>query len=174
MTRDFDASPFGYLQLSRTVDIDDPAERREGLIDDAYVLFHGTLPDDWSFHSAQTLKKRGEEAIDRVPREIVRLSHDWAMANVAARSRLIRYLTTVLKPAVRALLCELGEPVLDVWRSPYGELVARLNRYDSELASDLRSFVELLPALDTSEDTAAGAAFSLLSSVYARSLGVRT
>ena len=172
VTRDVDAGPFGYLQLSRVVDIDDTVERREGLIDDAYVLFYGRLPDDWSFHSAETLRQRGRASLDRVPHEIVRLSNDWAVANAAARSRLIRYLATVLKPAVRALLCKLGEPVLDTWRSSYGELVARLDRYDPELASWLRSFIGMLPAAGLSEDTAASAAFALLRSVHDRAVSL--
>jgi len=162
----FDAAPFSYVQLSRLVDVDDPLERRNGLIEGAYIIVHGALPADWSLHSPELLRERGREAIHRIPPEVQRLRKDWAVANEPQRRGLVRYLATVLKPAVRGLLCELGDPVLDVWRAPYPGLAQRLGAHDPVLGERLTALVALLPPSLRTEEDVTRRLFSLLEAVH--------
>ncbi len=162
----FNAGPFSYIQLSRLVDVDDPLERRNGLIEGAYIVVHGALPSDWSLHSPQLLRERGLQALRRVPSEVQRLRKDWAVANEHQRRGLVRYLATVLKPAVRGLLCELGDPALKVWRSPYPALARRLRAFDPELADQMTGLLALLPPNARTEEDLARRFFSVLEAVH--------
>jgi len=163
-----DSAPFSYLQLSRLVDLDDPLERRNGLIEDAFVVVHGSLPTAWSLHSPELLRERGLEALRRIAPDLHRLSKDWSVANAWQRPGLVRYLATILKPAVRGLLCELGDPVLDVWRSPYPVLARRLEAHDTELGASMISLIGLLPPEAQTQDGVARRLFSLLGAVQRR------
>jgi hypothetical protein len=53
---------------------------------------------------------------------------------------------TDLKPAIRATLVELGEPVVDVWTAPYPELARRWAAHDPERAARFQSLLDALPA----------------------------
>lgn len=147
-------------------------ERRNGLIEGAYVIVHGELPEDWSLHSPELLRERGREALRRVDPEMQRLSKDWALANAMQRRGLVRYLATVLKPAVRGLLSELGDPVLNVWRSPYPALARRLKAYDVELAAQMEALIPLLPPDAHTEEDVARRFFALLQAVHRRAVSL--
>jgi hypothetical protein len=114
--------PFAYLQLSRVIDVDDPGARMAGLIDDAYAVACGALPATWAFHSEAVLRERGREAIERIPSAVATCVEDATTARGDRHYRVVRYLATVLKPALRGLLAECSEPVLDVWRAPHDDL----------------------------------------------------
>jgi hypothetical protein len=163
-----ESEPFAYLQLSRLVDLDDTTERQEGLIAGAYVTVHGRLPEGWALHSEATLRERGSQSLRRIEPVLQRLSNDWSVANAAQRQGVVRYLATVLKPAVRGLLCELGDPVTDVWRAPYDELARRLGAHDVTLANGMDELLTLLPPTTEQEPRAARLLFELLDAVRRR------
>jgi hypothetical protein len=141
-----DIAPFGYVQLSRVVDLDDPNERWQGAIDGAYVLVIGALPNGWTFHDEDSLRTRGREALDRIPARLDEYAERWSRATRGrTRERIVRNLITDVKPALRALLAELGEPVLDVWRAPYPDLARRWTMYDAEAGERFRRLLGQLP-----------------------------
>ncbi len=164
--RDADRRPFSYLQLSRAIDVDDPAERMSGLIDGAYVVVAGALPAGWSLHTDDVLRERGRESIERIPDVIRRCSADWIAAGPYERARIIRYLATLLKPALRAMLVAHGEPVIEVWRLPYLRLAHLLALHDAALGARVALLVAALPPAERQDGNVARELFDLLGLLY--------
>jgi hypothetical protein len=148
LRRKFDKSsidPFVYLQVSRVVRLDEPRERHEGLVEGAYSLIVGGLPAGWEFHSDETLRGRGNEAIERARQEVERRTPDWAVATGERQYQLVRFFATVLKPSLRGRLVRLGEPVQEVWRLAFGDLATLWGKHDPSAAQRLASWLAMLP-----------------------------
>ena len=120
-----DPTPFAYLQLSAVVDIDEPVTERPVLIPGAFEVLLGAEPADRFLHSEATLRQSGRAWLRALPGLIAQDSRDWAVATAAARPRMLRLAMTRLKPALRALLVEQGEPVFATWTAGYSALSQR-------------------------------------------------
>ncbi len=153
---------FTYAQISRVIDLDDPAERSTGLIDGAYAPLLGELPDGWTFHQEETLRERGRNVLLDIPHQLRSRNEDWATGTAVQRQRSIRLLATVLKPSLRALLCELGEPVMATWTSPYQVLSTAIARHDVRMATMLNGLLPMLPPTGQTESLVARLLFDLL------------
>jgi hypothetical protein len=65
-------------------------------------------------------------------------------------------MTTRLKPAVRALLVEYGEPPSEVWVAGWQELADRWRGQDEQAAETLDSVLTLLPPTGPQQEVATG------------------
>jgi hypothetical protein len=165
---DADIAPFTYLQVSRVVNLDDPGERHTGLIDNAYVVAAGAIPEGWAFHDADVLRERGRDVLRENRGRWHSRNEYWSVEGGIRRSNLLRGLMTIVKPAVRALLVEYGEPVLEVWTSPYPELARRLRRYDAAIADGLEAVIASFPIAQEEEQCVGGEVLRLLDEIGAR------
>ncbi|MQA00749.1 MAG: hypothetical protein GEU80_15735 [Dehalococcoidia bacterium] len=171
-----DIAPFTYLQLSRVIDLDEPGERHMGLVDGAYSMAHGALPAMWGFHDTETLRESGREALRGARQRRRSRLEDWAVEGGPRRTNRLRLFLTDVKPAVRALLTELGEPTLEMWNSDYFELSRRLGRYDATLGARLDRILDGLPAAGDREERIGAEVVWLLDEIdaMAASLGALT
>lgn len=141
-------APFTYLQISRVHNVDlDGTGRHTGLIDGVYALIHGEIPGGWEFHTEDELRASGRDGLRQMINGWRYRYEHWAVdASGWHSDRRIRLFMTEVKPNLRALLVELGEPVREVWASGYLELVRRLERHDQALASRIGRLLANLPA----------------------------
>jgi hypothetical protein len=167
-------APFTYLQLSRVVDMDHASERHTDLIDGAYVLAAGALPEAWAFHDAEVLRESGRQMLRQLHARRDSRTERWAVESGIRRTSLLRGLMTEVKPALRALLVEFGEPVLEVWTSPYPELARRMRRHDAALAGHLETVIASFPIANGNEPRVGADVLRLLEEVveHAAGLGV--
>jgi hypothetical protein len=146
-----DRGPFGYLQISEIVDVDEPPEDRRLLIDGGYASLVGDYPTGWPLHDDGSLRLRGDEVFAGLPGVLERAYRHWAAANGPRRTLEVRYYMTSLKPAVRAHLVDLGEDVLEVWTAPYGELARRWQAREPESGGRFERLVASLPGVASDE-----------------------
>lgn len=148
-----DHHPFDYLQVSRVVNLEEPpdAEGRRLLIDEGYASLVGDYPTGWPFLDEESLRVSGAEVLAGLPALMTLKRRRWAAATGARRTLEVRYHMTDLKPAVRSMLVEQGEPPLDVWRAPYGELARRWAVHDTERGARLSRLLDALPPTPAGE-----------------------
>lgn len=72
---------------------------------------------------------------------------------------------TDLKPALRTLLVELGEPALEVWSAPYPELARRWSRHDPARGARFSRLLNALPATGAGEVAAGEELLALLDEI---------
>lgn len=140
-----DPAPFAYLQLSSVIDIADPGASRRGLIDGAYSLLAGALPEDWQFTNREDLRTSGRALLSDLPRLIRIDTIDWAADAGGRRERRVRVLFTRLKPAIRALLVERGLDPLEAWTANWTLLPGLLAGAEPQIGSVLAGLVAGLP-----------------------------
>jgi hypothetical protein len=140
-----DPAPFTYLQLSSVVDVSDLVASRRGLIDGAYGLLAGALPEDWQFTGREDLRTSGRAFLSDLPRLIRVDTIDWAADAAGRREYRVRVLFTRLKPAVRALLVERGVDPLDAWTANWAALPRLLAGVEPQIGLELAGLVEALP-----------------------------
>lgn len=81
----------------------------------------------------------------------------WSVAaGSARRQRLVRLMMTRLKPALRSILVEHGEPPTDVWIAGWNELARRWREHDVEAAETLDSVLAVLPPAGREQEVACG------------------
>ncbi len=140
-----DPAPFTYLQLSEVVDLAQPGGSLCGLIDGAYSLLAGALPDGWQFNSREDLRTSGRALLSDLPRLIRIDTVDWAADVAGRREHRVRVLFTRLKPAIRALLVERGLDPFEVWTANWTALPSLLEGVQPQIGSVLAGLVEALP-----------------------------
>jgi hypothetical protein len=167
-------APFTYLQLSRVVDLDDPDERQVGLIDGAHALLHGAIPEGWAFHDAEELRERGREQLAALQQRWHSRNEDWSVEGGPRRTNRLRLFMTNVKPCTRALLVELGEPVIEVWTAAYPELAHRLRAHEPALAKHLDAVLASMPAGPDDEPHVGAEVLRLLDGIgrRAREMGI--
>ena len=157
-----DPTPFASLQLSAVVDLDDPAGARPVLIPRAYEVLVGDDVDERYLHTEATLRASGRAWLRALPGLLTRDAQDWAVATAATRPRLVRLVMTRLKPALRALLVERGEPVLATWTASYMDLADRWDHLAPGSGARLRDVLTGLPAPAEHADRQIAAAFAMV------------
>ncbi|MGH2599167.1 MAG: hypothetical protein ACRDJ9_07245 [Dehalococcoidia bacterium] len=140
-----DPYPFAYLQMHEPVDLSDEAGRRPILTPGSFRAVYGAVSDERFLHDENSLRAAGRAWLADLPRLIRQDTRDWAVAVGGARTRLLRLLMTRLKPALRGLLVEQGEPVLQTWAAPYAALAERWALIAPEYGAQLKWLLELLP-----------------------------
>lgn len=134
----------GRLQLSHWVDADRDAPRPLFVPGAFMVLCGPGLRPGW-MHAEESLRAAGQAWLAALPVLVRRDASDWALASGPVRTRLVRLLSTRLKPAIRAALVEQGHPALSVWGSPWNALVKLWSLHDEEGAVALRDVLGRLP-----------------------------
>jgi hypothetical protein len=168
-----DIAPFTVLQISRVLDVDAP-EHNTGLIDGAYAMLYGAIPGDWTFLSDDELRESGRAVLRAIQQGWRYRLENWAIESGIWRKRRIRLWMTEVKPATRAYLVELGEPVRDVWRADYSKLARALRPHDAALADRLDRILRLCPALLPQEAELGSELLSYIGEIgwRARALGI--
>lgn len=162
-----DHSPFAYLQVSRLIDLDSPpaGDHRRSLIDGAYAALVGDHPDGWPFHDPDDLRARSDEILANLPALLVRARRHWSVATGERRRLEVRFYLTDIKPAVRALLVRLGEPVLEVWSAPYPELARRWSSHDTTNGPRFARLLQSLPPTQATEAATGTEMLALLEAI---------
>ncbi len=153
---DLDPAPFAYLQLSRALAIDDGQPLLPSLIPGSYRVLTGAIPAEGVLHTEQTLRASGRSWLARLPEAVTVNRIDWSVATGDARSRRIRVMMTALKPAIRALLVEAGEPVFATWNAPYSLMTELWMLNHPEAGRRLAALLPLLPP-EAGREAAVGA-----------------
>jgi hypothetical protein len=146
-----DPARFAYLQASRISNLDSlpSGKQRHALIDCTYSALLGRRHKGWPFHDADTLREQCNELLADLPALLERRSRRaWSVATGDRRRSELRFLLTDIKPALRALLIYLGEPVLEVWTAPYSELARLLESIPLTEVTEAATGTGMLALLD--------------------------
>lgn len=162
---DIDRGPFGYLQISRVVNLDDPPDDRRLLIEGGYASLVGGYPTAWPLHDASSLREQSAEVFAGLAAILERGYRHWAAANGPRRTLEVRYYMTSLKPAVRAHLVALGEPPLEVWTASYAALGERWSAREPDLGGRFERVVASLPGAPSEEAGLGSELLSLLEAI---------
>jgi hypothetical protein len=152
---DLTPRPFGYLQ-TKFVDLSVAPEPM--LVPGSFSPFWGRLPDEPSYlYEADSLRRSGRQMLETLPSLIANDRAAWAVGvGSARRQRLVRLMTTRLKPAVRSLLVEYGESPSEVWIAGWQDLGDRWRGHDEQAAENLDSVLVLLPPTGSEQEVACG------------------
>jgi len=124
------------------------------LIPGAFRVEQGELPSGF-IATEETLRRSSTDTLRELPSLIEDDARAWVGAIGEKRPRHVRLMVTRLKPAVRATLVELGEPVVDVWQTPWDGLVDLWRDHDGRSSAALAEILRLLHVRDR-DDRACG------------------
>jgi len=124
------------------------------LVPGAFHVEHGELPSGF-VATEETLRRSSADTLRVLPTLVDDDARAWVGAIGEKRPRHVRLMVTRLKPAVRATLVRLGEPVVEVWRAPWDGLVDLWRQHRALRADELAEILELLRAR-TRDDRACG------------------
>ena len=157
---DLDIRPFVYVQ-TKFVDVDARPQRSivPGIFGSSGAPFRTSPTTSMTIsHFAAPARSGCERYRDLVADD----QAAWSVsAGSARRQRLVRLLMTRLKPTVRALLVERGEPPLAVWRATWSELASRWDKYEPEAGEVLASLLVALPPQNREAELDCGEAMLL-------------
>lgn len=150
---DLQPTPFDYLQ-TKFVNVSVPPVPT--LVEGSFSVFWGGLPDKRRYlHDADSLRQSGRGWLEALPKLIADDQAAWAVAaGSTRRCRLVRLMVTRLKPALRALLVEHGEPPGEAWIAGWHELARRWRKHDDEAADALESVLALVPPAGRKQEVA--------------------
>jgi Nucleotidyltransferase domain len=157
--------PDGVAYVQPTFHVQDRPEPH--LVPGAFRVEIGELPDGF-VATEETLIRSGADVLRELPSLVADDARAWTGAIGEKRPRHVRLMVTRLKPAVRATLVTLGEPVLEVWRAPWDDLVDRWRQHDDARSTELGDVLGLLRNSER-DDRACGEAVLRLISWLARS-----
>ncbi len=152
---DLEPTPFDYLQ---TKFVDVSAVATPTLVPGSFAVFWGELPAEPAYlHNPDLLRQAGKRWLDALPGLIADDRAAWSVAaGSARRQRLVRLMMTRLKPALRSLLVEHGEPPAEVWISGWHQLARRWRDHDAAAAEALDSVLTVLPSSGREQEVACG------------------
>jgi predicted nucleotidyltransferase len=134
------------------------------LVPGAFRVVAGELPDGF-VATEEALLRDGGEVLRKLPDLVRDDARAWTGAINEKRPRHVRLMVTRLKPAVRATLVRLGEPVLHVWAMPWDELAARWRIHDPKQGASLSAVIELLQSPNRDDRGCGEAVLRLLDAI---------
>lgn len=154
---DLDPRPFVYMQ-TKFVDVD--ARPQPTIVPGTVRFFWGAVSNLSDYlHDDQSLRSSGRAWLRALPDFVAEDKAAWSVAaGSARRQRLIRFLMTRLKPTVRAMLVEKGEPPAAVWGASWSDLASRWSTYEPEVGEALASILAVLPPPNREAELACGEA----------------
>jgi hypothetical protein len=170
---DLDTRPFVYLQ-TKFVDVD--ARPQPAIIPGNVRVFWGAIPDVSDYlHDDQSLRSSGQAWLRALPELVAEDKAAWSVAaGSARRQRLVRLLMTRLKPTVRAVLVEKGEPPSAVWLANWIGLASRWGKYEPEAGGILASLLVALPPRNRAAELDCGEAILRLLERVVSAAGARS
>ncbi len=136
------------------------------LVPEAFLVLSGEVPEGF-VATEETLLRDGSEVLGNLPDLVKDDARAWTGAIREKRPRHVRLMVTRLKPAVRATLVHLGEPAVQVWRSPWTDLASRWRVHDPKQADSLSVVIELLQDPERDDQEAGDAVLRLLDRIVA-------
>jgi hypothetical protein len=154
---DLDTRPFVYVQ-SKFVDAD--ARPQQIIVPGTTRVFWGAVANFSDYlHDDQSLRRSGRAWLRALPDFVAEDKAAWSVAaGSARRQRLIRLLMTRLKPTLRAMLVEKGEPPAAAWCASWSDLASRWSTYEPEAGETLASILAVLPPPNREAELACGEA----------------
>lgn len=118
-----DLTSYAYAQAT-FVGANEPGPR---LVPGAFEVLRGG--GDVQLHTAVSLLDSGRSWLQQLSGELLQNDlGDWAFAGRSNEARVLRLLVTRLKPAVRAVISDMGHDPLEVWGAPWPTLVVLLRQ----------------------------------------------